>query len=141
MLLKESMPRDAFTNFYWCLHFADYFDKTKDWSDIFFDKKHVSPASAHHWQKFGKVGDAMNSRWKECVTARLGLTHNESHIVGWNKSKITCGLEPKPIRTGMDFSPHTNFMLVSLMKDTIKKLVFSLMQRHRRDDFFVSCNA
>jgi len=36
----------------------------------------------------------------------------------------------------MDFSPNTNFMLVSLMKDTIKKLGFSLMQRHRRDDVF-----
>jgi len=86
------MPRDAFTNLYWCLHFADYFDKNKDWSDIFFDKKHVSPASARHWQKkFSKVEDAINSRWKECVTARLGLTHNKSHVEGWYKSKITCG--------------------------------------------------
>ncbi len=30
----------------------------------------------------------------------LSLTHNESRITGWYKSKITCGPEPKPIQTG-----------------------------------------
>jgi hypothetical protein len=32
--------------------------------------------------------------------SRYGVTHNESQIAGWYKSKITCGPEPKPIRTG-----------------------------------------
>ncbi len=28
------------------------------------------------------------------------MTHDKSCIAGWYKSKITCGPEPKPIRTG-----------------------------------------
>jgi hypothetical protein len=31
--------------------------------------------------------------------ARLGLTHDKSHIAGRYKSEIACGLESKPIRT------------------------------------------
>ena len=86
VLLKECMPHDAFTNMYWCLHFADDFDNDKEWSDIFFDKKHVSPEMASHQRKFGEVKDAINRRWKECVTARKSLTHDESRIAGWYKN-------------------------------------------------------
>ncbi len=28
------------------------------------------------------------------------MTHDESRIAGWYKKEITCGPEPKPIRTG-----------------------------------------
>ncbi|KAL3764758.1 hypothetical protein ACHAW5_006629 [Stephanodiscus triporus] len=49
---------------------------------------------------FGEVEDAINRRWKECVTAGKALAHNESRIAGWYKNEITCGPEPKPIRTG-----------------------------------------
>ncbi|KAL3782167.1 hypothetical protein ACHAW5_001449, partial [Stephanodiscus triporus] len=35
-----------------------------------------------------------------CVTAGKALTHDESRIAGWYKNEITCGPEPKPIRTG-----------------------------------------
>ena len=34
------------------------------------------------------------------MTAGKSLTQDESPIAGWYKSKITCGPEPKPIRTG-----------------------------------------
>ncbi len=44
--LKECMPCDAFTDLYRCLHFADDFDDDEEWSDIFFEEKHVSP----RWQ-------------------------------------------------------------------------------------------
>ena len=98
--LKECMPRDAFADLYRCLHFADDFDDDEEWSDIFFDEKHVSPPMANHRRKFGEVEDAINQRWKECVTAGKALTHDESRIAGWYKNEITCGPEPKPIRTG-----------------------------------------
>ncbi len=58
--MKESMPHDAFTDMYWCFHFVDDFNKDKGWSDIFFNKKHVSPEMAKHHQKFGEVEDAIN---------------------------------------------------------------------------------
>ena len=98
--LKECIPCDAFTNMYWCLHFADDFDNDEEWSYIFFDKKHVSPEMTSHRRKFGEVKDALNRRWKECVTAGKSLMHDENCIAGWYKNKITCGPEPKPIRTG-----------------------------------------
>ena len=99
--LKESMPRDAFTDMYRCLHFADDFDEDEEWSDIFFDEKHVSPETAKHRRKFGEVEDAINRRWKECVTAGMAMTHDESRIAGWwYHSIMTIGPEPKPIRTG-----------------------------------------
>jgi hypothetical protein len=63
--LKESMPRNAFTNMYWCFHFADDFNEDKEWSDIFFDEKHESPETAKHRRKFGEVKDAINRQWKE----------------------------------------------------------------------------
>ena len=46
--LKECMPRNAFTDMYRCLHFADDFDNDEEWSDVYFDKKHVSPEMASH---------------------------------------------------------------------------------------------
>jgi hypothetical protein len=99
--LKECMPCNAFTDMYRCLHFADDFDDDEEWNDIFFDEKHVSPGvMASHQQKFGEVEDAINRRWKECVTAGKALTHNKRRIAGWYKNEITCGPEPKPIRTG-----------------------------------------
>ena len=55
---------------------------------------------ANHQRKFGEVEDAINQRWKECVMAGKALTHNKSRIAGWYKNEITCGPEPKPIRTG-----------------------------------------
>jgi hypothetical protein len=99
--LKESMPCDAFTDLYWCLHFADDFEENEEQSGIFFDKKHVSPESAHHWQDFSKVEDAINRQLKEWVMVGVGLTHHKSRIAGWYKSEITCGPELKPIWTGV----------------------------------------
>ena len=29
-----------------------------------------------------------------------GMTHDKSRVAGWYNSPITCGPEPKPIRTG-----------------------------------------
>jgi hypothetical protein len=34
--LKECMARDAFTDMYPCIHFAEDFDKDKEWLDVFF---------------------------------------------------------------------------------------------------------
>ena len=48
--LKECMLHDAFTNLYWCLHFADDFGDDEEWGDIYFDEKHVSPEMASHRQ-------------------------------------------------------------------------------------------
>jgi hypothetical protein len=108
------MSRDAFTDIYRCLHFADDFDDDKEWSDIFFDKKHVSPGvMANHRRKFGEVEDAINRRWKECVTARKALTHDKSRIAGWYKNKITCGPEPKLIQKGANL--HSLAILLGIL--------------------------
>ena len=94
------MPRDAFTDMYRCFYFADDFNEDKEWSDIFFDKKHVSTETVKHRRKFGEVEESINRRWKECVTAGMALTHDKSRITGWYKSMMTIRLEPKPIRMG-----------------------------------------
>ena len=49
--LKECMPRDAFRDMYRCMHFNDDFDEESpdEWSDVYFDKKHSSPATARHF--------------------------------------------------------------------------------------------
>jgi hypothetical protein len=48
---KECMPRDAFRDMYRCMHFNDDFDEESpdEWSDVYFDKKHSSPATARHF--------------------------------------------------------------------------------------------
>ncbi len=94
------MPCDAFTDMYRCLHFVDNFDEDKEWSNIFFDEKHVSPERAKHRQKFGEVEDTTNQRWKECVTAGMALMHDESQIASWYHKIMTIMPEPTPIRTG-----------------------------------------
>ncbi|KAL3797759.1 hypothetical protein ACHAW5_007546 [Stephanodiscus triporus] len=55
-------------------------------TDAEMEEKHVS--TANHRRKF------------ECVTAGKALTHDKSRIAGWYKNEITCGPDPKPIRTG-----------------------------------------
>jgi hypothetical protein len=46
--LKECMPRNAFSDIHWCIHLLDNFDSNEEWSDIFFDEKHVLPNMARH---------------------------------------------------------------------------------------------
>ena len=71
--LKESMPRDAFTDMYRCFHFADDFEGEEDWSYHFVDEQHPTPEMANHHRKFREVEDAINRRWKECVTPGKAL--------------------------------------------------------------------
>ncbi len=66
--LKESMPRDAFTDMYQVFHFADDFEGEEEWSYHFVDEQHLTPERAKHRRKFGEVEDAINRRWKECLT-------------------------------------------------------------------------
>jgi hypothetical protein len=44
-MAKESMPRGAFVDMHWCMHFADDWDKeARDiWTDSFADGKVESP--------------------------------------------------------------------------------------------------
>jgi hypothetical protein len=112
------MPRDVFSNIYQCIHFSDDFDNDKEWSNIFFVDMHVLPNTAQHQWKFSEIEDGINRRWKECLTAGMAMTHDESRITGWYKSKITCGPKPKPIWTGATlhlmpvlFGPLTGYKL------------------------------
>jgi hypothetical protein len=45
-LLKECMPRNEVSDMHWCIHLLDDIDDNKEWSDIFFDEKHVLPDTA-----------------------------------------------------------------------------------------------
>ena len=38
--IKESMPRDAFKDLLWCLHFADYWEEDDErWNEVYEHKK------------------------------------------------------------------------------------------------------
>ena len=70
-----------------------------EWDDIYLDENYTSPDLEQHRRKFGDVKDAFNKKWKECVTFGKWLTFNEIRVAGWYHSPITCGPEPKSIRT------------------------------------------
>jgi hypothetical protein len=99
--LKECMPRDAFRDMYRCMHFNDDFDEESpdEWSDVYFDKKHSSPATERHRKKFSNVEDTICQRWKEYINFGMWVTFDESRVAGWYNSAMTIGPEPKPIRT------------------------------------------
>ncbi len=101
-MAKESMPRGAFFNMHWCMHFADDWEEEDGeiWIDSFADGKVESNAEcAWHRQKFAIVKDACNRHWKEAVTSGRRLTMDESRTPGWYHGPITQGPEPKPVRT------------------------------------------
>ena len=56
--------------------------------------------TANHRTKFSLVEDGWNIRWQQIVIFGKWLTMDESRVDGWYKSMMTCGPEPKPIRTG-----------------------------------------
>ncbi len=89
-LLKECMPCDAFRDMYRCMHFNDDFDEElpDEWSDVYFDKKHSSPATARHRKKLSNVEDAICKRWKEYVNFGMWVTFNESRVAGWYNSAM-----------------------------------------------------
>jgi hypothetical protein len=93
---------DAFRDMYRCMHFNDDFDEESpdEWSDVNFDKKHSSPATARHRKKNSDVEDAICQRWKEYVNFGMWVTFDESHVAGWYNSAMTIGPEPKPIWMG-----------------------------------------
>lgn len=71
------------------------------WEELYPDPKHEpSPEMELHRRKFEHIEDGYNRRWKEVVNFGKWLTANESRVAGWYRSGITCGPEPKPIRTG-----------------------------------------
>ena len=96
------MPKDESRDLYRFLHFIDDWDEEEgvEWDDIYLDEKHTYPELSWHHRKFGDAEDAFNNRWKECVTFGKWLTLDESRVVEWYHNPITCGPEPKPIRTG-----------------------------------------
>ena len=99
--VKEGMPKNEFRDLYRCLHFTDdwYEEEGVEWDDIYLDENYTSPDLEQHRRKFGDVKDAFNKKWKECVTFGKWLTFNEIRVAGWYHSPITCGPEPKSIRT------------------------------------------
>jgi hypothetical protein len=100
--LKECMLCDAFRDMYRYMLFNDDFDEESpdEWSDVYFDKKHSSPATARHRKKIIDVEDAICQRWKEYVNFGMWVTFDESRVAGWYNSAMTIGPELKPIRTG-----------------------------------------
>ena len=70
------------------------------YSDVYFDKKHSSPATARHCKNNIDVEDTICQRWKEYVNFGMWVTFNESRVAGWYNSAMTIGPEPKPIWTG-----------------------------------------
>ena len=100
--LKECMLHDAFRDMYYCMHFNDDFDEESpdEWSDVYFDKKHSSPATARHRKKISNVEDAICQRWKEYVNFGMWVTFNESRVTRWYNIAMTIGPEPKPIQMG-----------------------------------------
>ena len=100
--VKKSMSNNAFLDLYCCLHFTDDWGEEEgvEWDDIYLDVNHTSPELARHHRKLGDVEDAFNNWWKEWLTFGKWLTFGESRLAGWYHSPITCGPEPKPIRTG-----------------------------------------
>ena len=101
--VKESMPQDAYKDLYRCMHFVDDWeaDTDSEWEEYFMDPKvEADDDTATHRTKFSIVEDRYNARWQEIVNFGKWLTMDESRVAGWYKSMITCGPEPKPIRTG-----------------------------------------
>ena len=78
--------------------------------DVYLDGKVPTPATAKHRAQFGMVEDAFNVRWKELVSYSLHITFDESRVVGWYKSSITIGPEPKPILTNATLHSMWGFM-------------------------------
>ena len=101
-LCAKSMLLSAFMDVHRCLHFANDWedDSDADWEDVCLNKKYEASATAKHRVQFGMVEDEFNKRWKELVTYGLHINFDKSKVVGWYKSSITIGPEPKPIRTG-----------------------------------------
>ena len=102
------MPRSAFYDKQWCMHFADdWMEEEGDlWTDMYDDKKADSPSNvAHHRCKFAIVEDAFNERWKAAVIFGRQITMDKSRTAGHYHSPITQGPDPKPICTGATY--HT----------------------------------
>ena len=101
--VKESMPQDAYKDLYRCMHYVYDWegDAESEWEEYFTDQKVGHDDSiATHRTKFSMVEDGWNNRWQEIVNFGKWLTMDESRVAGWYKSMMTCGPEPKPIRTG-----------------------------------------
>ncbi|KAL7527926.1 hypothetical protein ACHAXR_002197 [Thalassiosira sp. AJA248-18] len=102
--VKESMPKDAYTDMYRCMHFSDDWDEEDGdipWENVYADVKYEpSPDVERHRQKYEHIEDGFNQRWKECVNFGRWNTTDERRVAGWYKSGITIGPEPKPIQTG-----------------------------------------
>ena len=72
------------------------------YSEYFDDSKvGVCNPTAMHQAKFGIVKDGFNKWWQEIVNLKKWMTADESCVARWYKSMMTCGPEPKPIRTGV----------------------------------------
>ena len=101
--VKELMPQDVYTDLYRCMHFVDNWeaDLDSEWEEYFMDPKVGGVGSTEtHRTKFSIVKDGFDSRWQEIDNFGKWLTMVESRVAGWYKSMMTCGQEPKPIRTG-----------------------------------------
>jgi hypothetical protein len=72
--LKECMPQEAFRDMYHCMHFIDDFDNESpnEWSDVFFNIKHLSPTTAWHCKKLSDVEDTLCQRWKSTSILECG---------------------------------------------------------------------
>jgi hypothetical protein len=103
----ESMPKNAYQDMYRCMHFSNDWEEDEDgngetyWEERYDDPKfEPSPDVERHRRKFEHIEDGFNRRWKEVVHFGRWITADESRVAGWYRSAITCGPEPKPIRTG-----------------------------------------
>ena len=91
--VKIAMPKDAYQDMYWCLHFTDDWEEEDgvEWKNKYLDDKWTSQPTAKHREKIGDVEDAFNRRWKEVLTPGKWLTFDKSQVAGWYNSQITMG--------------------------------------------------
>ena len=100
--IKECMTQDAFKDLCRCMHFADDWEEDDErWAEVYDDEKEeVDDSTAKHRRKFGQLEDGYTNRWMDMVVFGRRITADESRVAWWYHSPMTCGPEPKPIRTG-----------------------------------------
>ena len=96
------MTQDAFKDLCRCMHFADDWEEDDErWAEVYDDEKEeVDDNTAKHRRKFGQLEDGYTNRWMDMVVFGRRITADESRVARWYHSPMTCGPEPKPIRTG-----------------------------------------
>ena len=86
--VKEIMPKDAYQDMYWCMHFSDDWEEDRDVEegtderDQFYGNKKFTPSLdvERHCQKFEPIEDGFNCRWKDCVIFGRWTTAGEVEL-------------------------------------------------------------